>query len=108
MDRGDIYFVALDPTAGHEQRGHRPVLVLTTAAFNKLTNAPVVLPITTGGAFARNIGFTVPLSGTRIAGLVRCDQPRALDLTARKARRVERVPAEIIEEALAKVSTLFE
>jgi mRNA interferase ChpB len=108
MDRGDIYYVALDPAVGHEQRGHRPVLVLTTAAFNKLTNAPVVLPITTGGAFARNIGFAVALSGTKITGLIRCDQPRALDLAGRRATRVERVPPEIVEEALAKVSTLFE
>jgi mRNA interferase ChpB len=108
MDRGDIYYVALDPTAGREQRGHRPVLVLTTAAFNKLTNAPVVLPITTGGAFARNIGFAVTLSGTKVTGLIRCDQPRALDLNARRARRVERAPPEIVDEALAKVSTLFE
>ncbi|HEX3942729.1 MAG TPA: type II toxin-antitoxin system PemK/MazF family toxin [Rhizomicrobium sp.] len=108
MDRGDIYFVGLDPTVGHEQRGHRPVLVLTTADFNKLTNAPVVLPITTGGSFARNIGFAVTLTGTKITGLIRCDQPRALDLSARKVRRVDRAPAEIVEEALAKVGTLFE
>jgi mRNA-degrading endonuclease toxin of MazEF toxin-antitoxin module len=108
MDRGDIYFVALDPTAGHEQRGHRPVLVLTTANFNKLTGAPVVLPITRGGAFARNIGFAVALSGTKISGLIRCDQPRVLDPTARKAKKVERAPDQIVEEALAKVAALFD
>ncbi|MEY3352695.1 MAG: PemK-like, MazF-like toxin of type toxin-antitoxin system, partial [Pseudomonadota bacterium] len=27
MKRGDIYLVSLDPTAGHEQKGYRPVLV---------------------------------------------------------------------------------
>ena len=108
MERGDIYFVGLDPTSGHEQRGHRPVLVLTTWQFNKLTNTPVVLPITTGGAFARNIGFAVTLAGTKISGLVRCDQPRAVDLKARTARKVDRAPDEVVQEALAKVATLFE
>ena len=33
MERGDIYLVALDPTSGHEQRGTRPVLIVSTSAF---------------------------------------------------------------------------
>ena len=53
MNRGDIYLVLLDPTSGHEQKGIRPVLVVTTEAFNKLTKAPLILPITNGGSFAR-------------------------------------------------------
>src|SRR5262249_16461693 len=91
MQRGDIYFVSLDPTAGNEQRGTRPVLVVSPTAFNRLTRTPVVLPITTGGNFARTAGFAVELSGTRTTGVVRCDQPRALDLGARNGRRVEAV-----------------
>ncbi|WP_039889405.1 type II toxin-antitoxin system PemK/MazF family toxin, partial [Acidiphilium sp. PM] len=41
MNRGDIYLVDLEPTAGHEQRGHRPVLVVSPDAFNRLTQCPV-------------------------------------------------------------------
>lgn len=37
MKRGDIYLVALDPTEGREQRGHRPVLVISPQAFNEAT-----------------------------------------------------------------------
>jgi mRNA-degrading endonuclease toxin of MazEF toxin-antitoxin module len=29
MERGDVYLVSLDPTAGHEQKGKRPVLVIS-------------------------------------------------------------------------------
>ncbi len=110
MERGDIYLVSLDPAAGHEQQGHRPVLVVTPARFNKLTGVPVVLPITTGGNFARTAGFAVSLSaaGTKTTGVVRCDQPRVLDLRARRANRLEAVPASIVDEVLAKVATLFE
>lgn len=110
MERGDIYHVSLDPTAGHEQRGMRPVLVVSPGPFNRLTNTPVVLPITTGGRFARTAGFAVSLAGagTRTVGIVRCDQPRALDLGARHGRRVESAPAAIVNEVLAKVATLFE
>lgn len=110
MRRGDIYLVSLDPTEGHEQRGTRPVLVVSPDAFNKLTQMPVVLPITSGGDFARTAGFAVPLSGagTGTTGVVRCDQPRVLDLKARKGKRLESVPAAIMEEVLARVAPLFE
>jgi mRNA interferase ChpB len=110
MERGEIYLVSLDPTAGHEQRGKRPVLIVSPGKFNRLTGVPVVLPITTGGGFARMAGFAVSLSGagTRTTGVVRCDQPRALDLRARGAKRLEAVPDDIIDEVLSKVSPLFE
>ena len=63
MQRGDIWLVSLDPTAGHEQQGTRPVVIVSPAAFNDLTGTPVVLPITTGGSFARRRGFAVSLFG---------------------------------------------
>lgn len=100
--------VDLEPTKGHEQRGHRPVLVVSPDAFNRVTGLPVIVPITSGGDFARRIQFAVPLSGTQTIGVVRCDQPRVLDLKARNGRRVEAVPAIIIDEVLAKTATLFE
>src|SRR5260370_35729853 len=109
MERGDIFLVSLDPTQGHEQRGRRPVLIISPGPFNRLTRVPVVLPITTGGNFARTAGFAVSLadSGTRTTGVVRCDQPRALDIAARNGRKLEQVPAAIIEEVLARGATIF-
>jgi mRNA interferase ChpB len=110
MERGDIYFVSLDPTSGHEQQGARPVLIVSPAAFNRLTRTPVVLPITSGGNFARTAGFAVPLTGagTQTTGVVRCDQPRALDMGSRRGRRLESVPQAILDEVLAKVVPLFQ
>lgn len=110
MERGDIYLVSLDPTSGHEQQGTRPVLVVSPSAFNRLTRTPVVLPITSGGSFARTAGFAVSLmgAGTRTTGVVRCDQPRALDLSARHGRRLESVPEAVMEEVLARLAPLFE
>jgi mRNA interferase ChpB len=107
MKRGDVYLVSLDPTAGHEQRGMRPVLVVSPDAFNKLTKAPIVVPITSGGNFARLSGFTVELIGSKTMGVVRCDQPRTLDLGARKAKKLERVSAEVMDDVLAKLITLI-
>ncbi|MBK0285970.1 type II toxin-antitoxin system PemK/MazF family toxin, partial [Salmonella enterica subsp. enterica serovar Infantis] len=52
MDRGEIWLVSLDPTAGHEQSGKRPVLIVSPASFNKFTRLPVVVPVTSGVDFA--------------------------------------------------------
>ena len=105
MQRGDIWLVSLDPTAGHEQQGTRPVLIVSPAPFNRLTGTPVVLPIAT-----RRRGFAVSLAGagTRTTGVIRCDQPRALDLAARNGKRLETVPEHIAEDVLARLAAIFE
>ena len=110
MKRGEIWLVGLDPTQGHEQRGRRPVLIVSPEAFNRVTKVPVVLPITSGGNFARTAGFAVTLegAGTKTTGIIRCDQPRALDLRARGGKRLERAPDVIVDEVLAKVTPIFE
>ncbi|NCA72500.1 MAG: type II toxin-antitoxin system ChpB family toxin [Sphingobacteriia bacterium] len=110
MERGDIYLVSLDPTSGHEQRGTRPVLVVSASAFNQLTKTPVVLPITRGGNFARTAGFAVSLTGagTNTTGVVRCDQLRAMDLGSRNARKLESVPTVVMDEVLAKLAAILE
>lgn len=86
MNRGDIYLIPLDPTLGHEQQGKRSVLVISTKPFNDVTKMPIVLPTTSGGRFARNLGFAVEVTGGKTTGVVRCDQPRALDFDARHAK----------------------
>lgn len=107
MERGDIYLVSLDPSAGHEQKGTRPVLVVTRGSFNKFTKVPIVLPITSGGNFARIAGFAVNLSGTKTVGIIRCDQPRVLDLSARMAKKLEKVPVPVMDEVMAKLSAIL-
>ena len=69
----------------------------------------MVLPITTGGSFARRRGFAVSLedAGTRTTGVIRCDQPRVLDLGARQGRHLESVPATVVEEALARLAAIL-
>ena len=109
MERGEIWLVSLDPTAGHEQQGTRPVLIVTPAAFNRVTRLPVVVPVTSGGNFARTAGFAVSLDGVgiRTTGVVRCDQPRTIDMKARGGKRLERVPETIMNEVLGRLSTIL-
>lgn len=108
MRRGDIYLVSLDPTHGREKRGNRPVVVVSPFEFNQATKLPVVCPITSGGEFARRIGFAVPVTGIKTTGVVRCDQPRVLDLGSRNARKVDTLPASIMADVLARLAPIFE
>jgi mRNA-degrading endonuclease toxin of MazEF toxin-antitoxin module len=99
MKRGEVWIV-----------GRRPVLIVSPEAFNRITKVPIVLPITSGGNFERTAGFAVPLTGagTKTTGVVRCDQPRTLDLTAHGGRKLESIPDAIIDEVLARLSPIFE
>jgi mRNA interferase ChpB len=99
--------VSLNPAQGREQEGHRPVVIISPTEFNVATKLPVVLPITNGGDFARRIGFAVEISGIKTTGVVRCDQPRVLDLAERGGRKTDALPTALLNDILAKVATLF-
>lgn len=109
MDRGDIYKVDLNPIEGREQEGYRPVFIITSAAFNK-HNPPLICPIATAAVGQRMAGFTVSLHGcgTGTTGVVLCSGIRALDLRARKARRVEKAPDKIVAEVMDCVRDILE
>lgn len=109
FERGDIVSVPLDPVVGHEQRGTRPALVLTTKAFNQLGDV-LVIPITQGGDYARHAGFAVTLagSGCKTQGVALVNKMRMMDLKARGAKRVERVPRVVVDDALARIAGLLE
>ena len=109
MDRGDIYMIDLDPTKGREQRGPRPVMVVSKAAFNQ-HNPALVCPIATVAVAQRLAGFTVSLpgAGTSTTGVVVCSQIQALDLRARKGRRIESAPDYIVDLVLDCLRDLVE
>jgi mRNA interferase ChpB len=108
FDRGDIVSVPLDPSMGHEQRGTRSALVLTTKEFNRLGDT-LVAPITQGGDFSRHAGFAITLAGAgcKTQGVALVNKIRMLDLAARKARKLERVPKAVIDDALACLTALI-
>lgn len=110
FDRGDIVLVSLEPVVGREMKGERrPALVLTTKEFNVLGDV-LIAPITQGGDFSRYAGFAVSLMGTgcKTQGVALINKCRMMDLSARKAKKIERAPDEVIEDALGRLMVLFE
>lgn len=82
---------------------------MAVTRINRLAGTPIVVPVTQGGNFARRRGFVVPLdgAGTRTSGVIRCDQPRALDFRARKAQRVESVPEGALADVLRRLRAIL-
>ena len=44
--RGDLFWADPGPVVGHEQAGHRPVLVLSDEVFNARLGVAIVVPVT--------------------------------------------------------------
>lgn len=110
FDRGDIVVVNLEPVIGREMQGERrPALVLTTKEFNALGDV-LIAPITQGGDFARFAGFAVSLmnTGCKTQGVALINKCRMMDLASRKAKKIERAPQEVIDDAMGRLLALFE
>ena len=67
-------------------------------------------PITQGGDLSRFAGFAVSRVGTgcKTQGVALVSKMRMMDLATRKAKKVERAPQEVIDDAVGRVMTLFE
>ncbi len=101
--RGDIVWTDFDPSAGHEQAHHRPALVLSPEPFNEQIQLALVAPIT---STVRGHGFEVKLEHTKTTGVVLCQQVKTIDYTARGIDFIEKAPASVVSEVLAKVRVL--
>lgn len=103
-ERGDIVWVNLDPTEGHEEAGRRPALVLSPSGYNRRVGMAVMCPITNR---VKGYPFEVPVAeGLPVAGVVLADQVRCMDWRARGSELVCAAPAECVDAASALLSTL--
>lgn len=85
MKRGEVYVADLVPRSGSEQRGRRPVIVLSHDAFNQAPGwrSIIVVPVSTSAAQARR-GLTAVLLPSGAGGLKQesvalCHQVTTLD-----------------------------
>jgi len=83
VQRGEIYFVDLNPVQGREQAGHRPVVVLSIDSLNKLPLVVTVVVGTKGENVSRdyptNVRVSPAESGLPIETVFLCFQVRSLD-----------------------------
>jgi mRNA interferase MazF len=104
-DTGHVIKVDLDPSAGHEQSGWRPVMVLSPISYNRKTNLAVVVPVTNQ---VKGYPFEVLLpTQMKTTGVILTDQVRNLDWYARRAKYVEAAPAEILKTVRERLIALL-
>ncbi len=82
--RGEIYWVALDPTRGTEIRKTRPAVVVSNDSCNRYGSRVVVLPVTSNvdSLFPGEARIQVRGSPARVLG----DQIRSIDKSRLRSR----------------------
>ena len=100
---GSIYNVSLDPTLGHEERGVRPVFVVSPKKYNAKSGLALVCPVTSK---QKGYPFEVVCNTPKIKGVILTDQVRTLDWKARKFVYVCDVDSATAQEVRAKLLVL--
>jgi len=104
-DIGEVVWLTLDPTRGHEQQGRRPFLVLTPKGYNDKTSLVVGCPVTNE---AKGYPFEVSVSGTAdVTGVILADQVKSLDWRARQADLKGRVDLKTVQLVRSLVKRLL-
>ena len=97
--RGEVWFVNLDPTMGHEQAKTRPCLIISHDNFNHSpAHLHIVLPITSKD---KHHPFHVPLEwlegGSETKSFILCDQIRTISRQRLKSKSLGTVTLETLE-----------
>jgi len=101
MRRGDVFWAEVAPRSGAEQRGRRPVVVVSNDGFNMTQGwrSVIVVPVSTSAAQARRGPTAVSLppgaGGLTKASVAICHQVTTLDRT-KLAERLGALPAAIL------------
>jgi mRNA interferase MazF len=97
-EKGDFVSLSFDPQSGHEQKGRRPALVISNFLFNKHTGLAIVCPVTNTD---RGIPFHLAVAASSsLTGFVMVDQVKSVDYGTRRAKFIERAPAQLVADVL--------
>ncbi len=100
--RGEVWWVRLDPTVGHEIRKTRPCLVVSPDQLNR-HGISVIVPLTSSDKRR----FRVSTSVSDKPGAAAIDQVRAID-HARLGRRIGNADPKVLTAVLATLREMFE
>jgi mRNA interferase MazF len=77
IERGEIWWVNLDPAVGREIKKRRPCVVISANEVNRIRSTPVVIPLSSSPEAAPPFVLFVPSAGRDSVAVV--DQIRAVD-----------------------------
>ena len=103
---GDLVWVDLDSTRGHEQSGHRPAIVLTPREYNVRSGLCIMCPITSR---ARGYPFEVALSQAHaISGVILADQVRSVSWEKRYVKMAGAASIDLLDEVRERLAVLLQ
>lgn len=103
--QGDIIYVNFNHQAGHEQKGNRPAVVVSSNDFNYLSNLVLAAPIT--HTKSKNIFRIEIMNNKKIDGFIMCDQIKMIDVKARKAKYCDKLSADSLNLVLSIIRTII-
>ena len=77
LNRGDIYWVNLDPSIGAEIKKRRPCVLIGATPINEARRTVLVLPLSSSGKPHPPLAIEVKCLGEKAIAV--CDQIRAVD-----------------------------
>jgi len=103
--KGDLVILSFDPSAGHEQQGRRPALIISNDVFNKHLGLAIACPITNTD---RNFPFHIKVDSDKLTGFVMAEQIKSIDYKVRKVKFVEKASDDLMNQILGIVeSSIF-
>ena len=101
--KGDLVILTFDPSAGHEQQGRRPALIISNEIFNRHVGLAIACPITNTD---RNFPFHVKVDSDKLTGFIMTEQVKSIDYKVRRVKFVESVSIEIMDKVLGIVESV--
>lgn len=105
-EQGQVLKLDLDPTLGHEQKGYRPVLVVSATVFNRHAEFCWVVPITTPQKGLPN-EIRLP-EGLPVYGTLLLSRLRSIDWRARPFSVACSAPSAFLEDICARLAAVLE
>ena len=106
MNRGDVYWVDLNPTKGSEINKQRPCVIVSATPINHARNTVIIVPLSTAARARPPIVIEVECLGKRVAAV--CDQIRTVDKSrlAKSAGKLSQSDLDTLNESLLQVLAL--
>jgi len=103
-ERNDIIWLDFEPTRGKEIGKYRPVLVLSSKAYNRQTGLLICCPISTS---IRGGATEVTVSNLEKPSVVAASLVQTLSWKNRKAKRLARAEVGVMDEVLLRLLPLM-
>lgn len=106
MNRGDIYWVDLNPTIGSEINKRRPCILVGATPINQARHTVIVVPLST--AAKERLPLTIAIACLNKPSVAVCDQIRAVDKSRLKDKigQLTKKELDALDNSLRQVLSL--